>query len=417
MIESVLDQVLAEASRQQGLAEAVATLRDEVRGLRAAARLRAVIEQAKGVLVERHHITLEEAFDQLRKMSQEHNVRLIEVAATVVGVAIPSEDDIPDHVLRERVVGSPSPSATWTALQAQPEVRAGVNNALLSSLAGSTTAGDEGAKLITELLADEGVVASTMYRLASDGSLRLLGKHGIPWDEMSPWSSIPPSRDIPYFGSVQQNHDYFWADREERVRQFPAVRPTTRFEAAATIPIADQGEVIGVVGLCWLDHQKFDAERTSRMSALVRRVAPVLMRNVAMADPELAWLDSVLNLHLDPWLHLQTIYAADRSVHGFVVLSAAPGLVSSSDWLGRGLLELWPAAAQDGTLTGLRSLVQTGGAWSTTVSTPSDTPWGIPGSRVRAVRLGGRVVMAWRPVEPAGALRKPSKGYEVNLRG
>ncbi|MCB0920973.1 MAG: ANTAR domain-containing protein [Actinobacteria bacterium] len=56
------------------LTETVAALGKEVRDLRAAARMRAVIEQAKGVLVERHGISLDEAFAQLRSMSQEHNV-------------------------------------------------------------------------------------------------------------------------------------------------------------------------------------------------------------------------------------------------------------------------------------------------------------------------------------------------------
>ena len=73
--------------------ETVVALRDELQGLRSASQLRAIIEQAKGVLVERHHISLDEAFDKLRAMSQEHNVRLVEVAATVVGVSVPQSRD------------------------------------------------------------------------------------------------------------------------------------------------------------------------------------------------------------------------------------------------------------------------------------------------------------------------------------
>ncbi len=61
-------------------------------GLRTAARFRSVIEQAKGILMERDGIGPEEAFAQLRALSQQHNARLVEVAATVVGVAIPSDD-------------------------------------------------------------------------------------------------------------------------------------------------------------------------------------------------------------------------------------------------------------------------------------------------------------------------------------
>ena len=105
------DDVLSQAQRTAGseasLVDTVVALRDELQGLRSASQLRAIIEQAKGVLVERHHISLDEAFDKLRAMSQEHNVRLVEVAATVVGVSVPhgaaSVPEPSEQVLRGRM--------------------------------------------------------------------------------------------------------------------------------------------------------------------------------------------------------------------------------------------------------------------------------------------------------------------------
>ena len=96
------------------LAETVAALGKEVRDLRASARMRAVIEQAKGILVERHGITLDEAFARLRSMSQEHNVKLIEVAATVVGVAIPDgeETDFAEALVEGELPASGATSPT-----------------------------------------------------------------------------------------------------------------------------------------------------------------------------------------------------------------------------------------------------------------------------------------------------------------
>lgn len=407
MIESVADRAVAEQPETQlALADAVAALRDELRGLRAAAQLRAVIEQAKGVLVERHHITLDEAFARLRAMSQEHNVRLVEVAATIVGVAVPplpeGELDVPEDVLRGRIPASPAASRTWNALQSQSDVRAGVVTALLDAVAGSTDQGDEAAALLRELLAGQGVSAVTLYRTAADDSLRLVGQSGVPGDAISPWRSIPPSRDIPYVRSVLDDEAYFWPDRPTREAQFPSVKATTRFEAAATIPVpdggpvSDGGAVVGVVGLLWDTREPFGPDRVESITRLVQRVAPVLMRNASAADPELEWLNTLLRLHLDPWLLLETIPGSDGTIRDFVVQDAAQHVPGSGEWLGRRLLEMWPSAAADGTAQGLAGLVRAGGAWSSTLAEHSQAPWGVPGSRVRAVRLGQRIVLVWR---------------------
>ena len=60
---------------------------DEVAGLRAAMESRAVIEQAKGVLMARDRCTPDEAFAVLRRISQHGNVKLRDLAQTVVEAA------------------------------------------------------------------------------------------------------------------------------------------------------------------------------------------------------------------------------------------------------------------------------------------------------------------------------------------
>ena len=118
-----------------------------------------------------------------------------------------------------------------------------------------------------------------MYRTSADGALQLVGQCGVPGDAISPWRSIPPSRDIPYVRCVQDEQAFFWADRAERSAQFPSVVPTTRFDAAAVIPVADGGTVIGVVGLLWDAAESFGADRVEEVTRLVQRVAPLLLRN------------------------------------------------------------------------------------------------------------------------------------------
>jgi AmiR/NasT family two-component response regulator len=46
---------------------------------------RVVIEQAKGVLVGKHQLTPDEAFDRIRRHARNHNANLTDIAEAVVG--------------------------------------------------------------------------------------------------------------------------------------------------------------------------------------------------------------------------------------------------------------------------------------------------------------------------------------------
>lgn len=400
------------ATTDQPLAETVAALSKEVRDLRASARMRAVIEQAKGVLVERHGITLDEAFARLRSMSQKHNVRLVEVAATVVGVAIPEVEDpvttYADSVLSKELPASKAISGTWRALREQPEIKAGVVTAIMDSLAGATSQGDEAAQLLLDVLAQHDVDALLVYRAGLDSSLRLVGQVGIPGDLVSSWRHIPPTTDIPYTRSVIENRSLFFGTREERIAEFPASsRARGGFAATATVPVVDDGEVIGVVGLVWKGEQAFDEVRRKSVERTVQRITPLLLRNVAFADPELDWLSTLLRLHLDPWVLMEAVVSADGVVRDFVIqdVAAAAG-VPAQAWIGHRLLEIWPFLADDVVFDALRTLVQTGGSWSSTVAQESDAAWGQPGTQMRAVRLGQRVAVVWRPASGSSRTRR-----------
>ena len=396
------DSPQLDSAADEALADTVAALRDENAGLRSAARTRAVIEQAKGILVERHQITLDEAFSRLRTMSQEHNVRLVEVAATVVGVAVPEAEprlaDLPEDLLRSRLPVSPSASRSWAALQAQPDVRAGVLTTLLDSVAGATNDGDEAAELLCDLLAAEGVAAVVLYRGEADESLRLVGSSGVPGDLISSWRSIPPSRHIPYVVSFMDDRAFFWGDRASRTVDFPSLSTAkSAFESTATVPISDEGRVVGVAGLMWLEEQEFDTDRREAIAQTVQRVGPLVLRNAAAAAPELEWLNAVLLLHLDPWLLLEAVPSADGVVRDLVVQDVTQLLSEGQQWIGRRLLEIWPFLAGGDIARDLSGLARSGGSWTTTIANGSPAPWGIPGSQVRAVRLGPRIVLVWRP--------------------
>src|SRR5260221_4273416 len=76
----------------------VQRLEAEVDGLRRAMRTRAVIEQAKGFLSATLSCGLDEAFGHLARLSQYENLRVAEVAARIIGAAMPTGSPEPDLV-------------------------------------------------------------------------------------------------------------------------------------------------------------------------------------------------------------------------------------------------------------------------------------------------------------------------------
>jgi GAF domain-containing protein len=65
-------------------AEAHWQLGEQARNMRIAMESRAVIEQAKGVLMAQRHVTAEQAFEILREASQRYNRKLRDIAAGMV---------------------------------------------------------------------------------------------------------------------------------------------------------------------------------------------------------------------------------------------------------------------------------------------------------------------------------------------
>lgn len=61
----------------------VVRLSEEIEQLKVALASRDVIGQAKGILMERHRMTAEQAFHELRRVSQHTNRRLADIAEQV----------------------------------------------------------------------------------------------------------------------------------------------------------------------------------------------------------------------------------------------------------------------------------------------------------------------------------------------
>jgi len=81
---AVGQEVAAWVAIAVGHADMIARSVDDLAGMRAAMASRAVIEQAKGILIERHKLTEDQAFTALSRASQNTNIKLRDVADELV---------------------------------------------------------------------------------------------------------------------------------------------------------------------------------------------------------------------------------------------------------------------------------------------------------------------------------------------
>ena len=81
---AVGQEVAAWVALAVGNADMIARTVDELAGMRAAMASRAVIEQAKGILMERRKFTEDQAFTELTRASQNTNIKLRDVADELV---------------------------------------------------------------------------------------------------------------------------------------------------------------------------------------------------------------------------------------------------------------------------------------------------------------------------------------------
>jgi serine phosphatase RsbU (regulator of sigma subunit) len=259
----------------EALAAVVAKLRAELAGVRTAMRNRAVIEQAKGVLVERLGIGPDEGFDHLVRLSQRTNIKLIEVAAAIVGTTAPDpvasdvieliDDEMREHVARTRRQRQPArperqnrPVGPAPRPARQPKLEAlQAQHQLLSARIASARTFDEVAQVLREGSESWPVPAVTVITLLEpDGSLHLAGSAGLSESARSQWTRIPPFVEVPLVRAVRDGEPLLLADHAAIRRHFPAIAemPFTG-EAAFSAPLMIEQpagrRVVGAFGMSW----------------------------------------------------------------------------------------------------------------------------------------------------------------------
>lgn len=432
----------------EALAAVVARLRGELAGVRTAMRSRAVIEQAKGVLVERLGITPDEGFDHLVRLSQRANVKLIEVAAAIVGTTAPDPQapavtELTDHELRAHVGQTAGRNRVSDATQPPPAAggarrggpsttgrRGGgqrprppaqealqAQHQLLSARIASATGYDEIAE--TVMSASEGwpppaVVVITLLR--SDGAQQFVGAAGMSTQDRAQWQLVPPVVELPVVAAVRDRRSVLALDRAALIAHFPALAEVPyQPQAVFTAPLLDADHVIGALGLSWRQPIEVSTQARHYLSALAgpvaRRVAELVSgaTEPSRAAPEPAippddsWLSIVLETTHHPAFLLTPVHDGGKVIDFRVEYANGPAreLITAErlDPRDVSLLALYPQVGSEVLLPELARLITDGRTVQLgPVRSDPGTGSTLPGKpiTVRASRLWDRVLLIWR---------------------
>jgi hypothetical protein len=174
---------LSSASPVGRLAATVERLSREVRAAQAEAEGRALVELAKGVLVERLKCGPAQAARQLAQLAEQAQVTPLELAVDVINQAARDRmSEVTDAFL----------AATRAADEAETESAAVRLRAAESGVLAADDAQAVADALLEQALRPLGAVAVAIWAAGSDGSFTLAGSAGFSPAEAARWRYVPP---------------------------------------------------------------------------------------------------------------------------------------------------------------------------------------------------------------------------------
>jgi len=341
------------------LADTVARLRGEVDHAHAVADGRALIELAKGVLMERLHCTPADAARQLETLAEQAGMTPLEIAADVVGEA--AEDRITE-VTQEFLARADGEESVAVRLR--------------TAESGVLAAGDTqrvAESILEHALRPLGATAVAVWLAGPDGSLTLAGSAGFSAEEAARWRYVPPGVATPARSALIER-DTVWYPTLE-AGELPSIgQHTLSGGGRVAVPTGTGGRIIGVVEMCWPDPLPAEPGRQHRqLDALAELCAHTLDTWDGVIAPVAAdgsgdflgeLVDFVDGLH-DPAVLLSPCLdggrLSDFRIHHANVRFTDPGGRPRSRIVGTRLLETYPLAAEEsGLLDKVRRVYATG---------------------------------------------------------
>ncbi|MEV0247762.1 SpoIIE family protein phosphatase [Nocardia sp. NPDC050712] len=326
------------------LAATVERLRKQIREAQANADGRALIEMAKGVLIERLRCGPAQAATQLETLSRQAGFTVLELAADLVNQA--AQDRI-SAAVGEFLLNTAAGSEATAAVR------------LRTAESGLLAAGDTqrvAESVLEHAVAPLGATAVAIWSAGTDASLSLVGFAGIGAHEAERWRYVPPGVATLARQALAQR-DAQWIE-DLGVSGLPSIGD--RGGGRAAIPVGAGGKLLGVLEICWPRPVAPQPPPVLRqMEALAELCAHTLESDLAALRAaersDLAELTRLADGLFDPALVLLPLLDADGELADFrihhvntcfVDLAGRPrDLVHGSS-----LLEMYPMAAIEGQL-------------------------------------------------------------------
>ncbi|SPL89702.1 Serine phosphatase RsbU, regulator of sigma subunit [[Actinomadura] parvosata subsp. kistnae] len=226
------------------LAATIERLREAVREAQHAAEGRALIEVAKGILIERLGCGLTEAARQIATLAEQAGVSPIEMSADIINHA--ARDRI-SETAREFLNAARSREAAPTGGDSGVAVR------MRSAENGMLQAGDAQAvaeSLLQHALTPLGATAVAVWAAGHDASLALAGYAGFNEAEAARWRYVPPGVATPARQALTERKA-IWLRALSDVGLPSIGWHATPDGGRASVPAGTGGRVLGVLEISW----------------------------------------------------------------------------------------------------------------------------------------------------------------------
>lgn len=350
------DDVSANLAR---LADSVARLRTEVDQAHARADGRALIELAKGVLMERLGCNPAEAAHQLDRLAAAAGTSRLELAADVVGDA--AKDRLTDAA-REFLLHTDEP-------------RAAASSAVRLRIAESAALAASDTQRVAQAILDHalrplGATAVAVWLAGPDASLTLAGYAGFTIEEAARWRYIPPGVATPARQALTEREPA-WIPALS-ASGLPSIGQHTLDGGRVAVPTGTGGRIVGVVEICWPPplppHHRRWERQLDALAGLAARTLDTwdgVVTTVTAADPVGDLVDLLDSLREPAVLLTPCIdsgdQVADFRIHHANASFTDPGGRPRTRIVGARLLETYPlTAGPSGLLDKIQRVYATG---------------------------------------------------------